>query len=73
MHLHRTSLHIVSSCAYLSDASYTIIYFHMWWNKFLSNCETVVSLELTYNGVAICMYMHARSNRSEGSSYTCIH
>ena len=59
MHLHRTSLHIVSSCAYLLDASYTIIYFHMWWNKFLSNSsETVVSLELTYNGVAICMCMH---------------
>ena len=33
----------------------------MWWNKFLSNsCETVVSLELTYNinGVAICKCMH---------------
>ena len=61
VHLHRTSLHIVSSYAYLLDASYTIIYFRniMWWNKFLSNsCETVVSLELTYNGVAICICMH---------------
>ena len=61
VHFHRTSLHIVSSYAYLLDASYTIIYFHMWWNKFLSNsCETIVSLELTYNinGVAICICMH---------------
>ena len=31
----------------------------MWWNKFLSNIsETVVSLELTYNGIAICICMH---------------
>ena len=31
----------------------------MWWNKFLSNsCENVVSLELIYNGVAICICMH---------------
>ena len=35
------------------------MFHNLWWNNFLSNsCETVVSLELTYNGVAICMCMH---------------
>ena len=59
--VHRTSLHIVSSCAYLRCK----LYFHMWWNKFLSNsCETVVSLELTYNGVAICICMHVATEEN---------
>ena len=37
----------------------------MWWNKFLSNsCETVVSLELTYNGVAISICMHGATEEN---------
>ena len=38
-----------------------------------NSCETVVSLELTYNGIAICIYMHVATEEKNPAIHAYIY